>query len=242
MPSDTGSKIIDAINRLKTIEPTYKRFKENGHYTQERQRKHAKIISSFLSEEKIKAAIPETGKSPTLYILGGRGGSGKSQFEDLVYNPRRCIVVDPDAIKKKFSGYEGWNAGEFHEESSEIAGEITRLARESGANVVIDKTLASLSIMRQIQAFKDSGYRTEAHYMFLPRRKAAYRAVKRFLGKTKRLVPISIILEDNTQNERNFDAVRKVVDKWSFMSNDVAKDTPAVLISESGNEGDRHEK
>jgi hypothetical protein len=69
--------------------------------------------------------------------------------------------------------------------------------------------------------------------MHLPRQEAARRAVERFLGKTRRFVPPEVVLS-NTGNEESFDAVRGLVDKWSFRDNNVPFGQEPVLISEGG--------
>jgi hypothetical protein len=84
-----------------------------------------------------------------------------------------------------------------------------------------------------VKAFKDLGYKVEAHYMHLPRQEAAKRAVSRFLGKTQRYVPVNVVLS-NTTNEASFDQVRQLADKWSFRDNNVPQGSEPVLISEGG--------
>ena len=83
-----------------------------------------------------------------------------------------------------------------------------------------------------MQQFKDAGYRTEAHYMHLPRAEAAKRAVARFLGPTGRFVPPEVILS-NTGNEASFDQIKGLVDAWSFRDNSNSDGSGPKLISES---------
>ena len=235
-PSDTGGKIKKVQERLGSIEQTIDQHKEDGTYTEEREKLHREIIGKFLSPEKIAAATPPEGEAPTFTILGGRGGSGKSWFEGKVYDPDKAIVLDADAIKSMLPEYEGWNAHQVHEESGELFDEITRLAQGLGLNVVHDATMKSAGKAQAlVKEFKDDGYRVEAHYMHLPRQEAAKRAVSRFLGKTNRYVPVEVVLS-NTGNEKSFDAVRKLADKWSFRDNNVPKGSEPILISESGSQ------
>jgi len=83
---------------------------------------------------------------------------------------------------------------------------------------------------------KKRGYRIEGHYMHVPREVVATRAVERYLGKgptgRKRLVPVDVIL-DNTNNEKNFDSMKKYFDKWSAWDNQVQKGELPKLISRS---------
>jgi hypothetical protein len=147
-------------------------------------------------------------------------------------------VLDPDEIKQRLPEYKGWNANEVHEESADIMDGLLDYARAKGLNVVVDATLKSLpQAMARLEAFKGAGYETEAHYMHLPRQVAAERAVQRFLTDKNdgsgRFVPPHVVLA-NTANERNFDEVRKHVDRWSFYDNhNRTKEEGPKLISAS---------
>jgi predicted kinase len=241
-PPDTSEKIADVQKRLASIEQTIDLHKKDGKYSEERDKLHFKIISSILSPERIKAATPAEGDAPTFTVLGGRGGSGKSWFEGQVYDPDKAIVLDADHIKGMLPEYEGWNAAQVHEESGDIFDEITLMCAHLGLNVVHDKTMKTAkTTLGDLDRFKELGYRTEAHYMHLPRQEAAKRAVARFLGKTKRYVPVEVVLS-NTSNEATFDEVRKHVDKWSFRDNNVPQGSEPILISESQDDRDGVQK
>lgn len=219
--------------RLKHVEETAVTYMRDGVYQDGRGKLHETIINTILSDDAISAATPPDGAKPTFIILGGRGGSGKSWFANQVYDPKKCVVLDADDIKQRLPEYKGWNAAQVHTESGHIFEQIMGIALALGINVVLDKTMKSAdSALADIRAFKAAGYRTEAHYMHLPRRLAAERAVKRCLGASKRYVPVEVILA-NTTNERTFDRVRRVVDRWSFWDNDVACGEAPVLISET---------
>lgn len=239
-PPDTKDRIAAAQERLKGIEDTLAQYKKDGKWAAEREVLHHKIISEMLSPERRKKATPPPGQQPTFIILGGRGGSGKSSFKGTVYDPEKCIVLDADEIKGMIPEYEGWNAAAVHNESGEIFDKVVELARAFGCNVVLDKTMKTAkSAIADVQAFKDAGYRTEAHYMHLPRQEAAKRAVGRFLGggEKGRYVPIDVVLA-NTTNEDAFDQVKGMVDAWSFRDNNVPKGHPPIMISHSGGEGE----
>lgn len=225
--------------RLKTLEQTIKNYRISGEgasavYTVERQIQHESIIKHFLSPEKIAAATPAPGEKPVFIMLGGRGGSGKSWFKGKVYDESKSIVLDADEIKGMLGEYEGWNAAQVHEESSDILETVMVSARSAGLNVVLDATMKTTkSAMKKVDYFKEAGYSVEAHYMYCPRQEAAKRAVSRFMGKSKRYVPVDIVLS-NTTNEATFDEVRKKADAWSFRSNYKNGKEGPTLISESG--------
>lgn len=236
-PEDTRKKIKDVQQRLLGIEETIARFKDGDKYKVERQEIHRNIWKKFLSPEAIAAATPPPGEKPTFTMLGGRGGSGKSFFSKDAESPvdtKGAVVLDADEIKKLIPGYEGWNAHEVHEESSDILEMIEEDARLMGLNIVLDATMKTASsALKRVKKFKESGYRIEAHYMHLPRQEAAKRAVGRFLDKEQRYVPVERVLE-NTTNEASFDEVRQHADKWSFRDNNVPRGHKPILISQSG--------
>lgn len=237
-PPDTSEKIQKAQDRLKTIEETINIFQEADIYSDERAEIHKEIIKSFLTPEIIAGARPEDGEKPSFMILGGRGGSGKSSFKGMVYDPSKFVVLDADVIKEKLPEYEGWNAFQVHEESGDIFDQITNICEEQGLNLIHDAIMKTgKKAVALVNRFKEKGYATEAHYMHLPRQEAAKRAVSRFLGKSQRYVPVEVVLS-NVSNEKSFDDVKELVDKWSFRDNNVEKGSEPILISESGEQNE----
>lgn len=194
---------------------------------------HRSILANIFGNSSSKK--PAKGERPSFIFLGGRGGSGKSKFNKQVYDKDKFVVLDADYIKEQLPGYKGWNAAYYHEESSDILEKALETAKKLGVNVVLDATMNGLeSSKRRLQQFIDAGYRTEAHYMYLPRQKSAERAVGRFLGEENgRYVPLDKILA-MTENEKNFDEIKEMVDGWSFSNNDVGRNDPPKLVEKSG--------
>lgn len=235
--------------------------KDRKIYTRERQALHEEIMNKYLSEEKIKAATPENGEKPKFIMFGGRGGSGKSWFTDperkagngwdIKFDENKFIKIDADEIKSFLKPpYEGWNAGEVHEESSHIKKMIQAKAKELGLNIIIDGTMAwspkgdSNKVRNEMLEFKEAGYSLEAHYMFVPVQESTKRAIFRFAHKNKdetsadygkydykgRLVPMDILL-GMQDNEKSFDSVKDICDNWSFSDN---QGKEPKLISQKG--------
>lgn len=219
-------------------------YVEKGEYSEDRKKLHDAIVAKVLSDSAIKAATPKAGEKPTFIVLGGRGGSGKSAFthdEETGEHPkvdefdsRKFLVMDADKIKGMLKPpYKGWNANQVHEESSYLFDKIVDAATKMGLNIISDATLKSDKMGPQLEAMSKSGYQIEGHYMFLPRQKAASRAVGRYLKDGKhnrgRLVPPAVIL-GNTKNEANFDKLKPFFSKWSCYDNDQPKGQPPKLI------------
>lgn len=199
---------------------------DNG-WLPERQKLHAKIIASFFPDDKVKAATPADGEAPTFIILGGRGGSGKSAFTNgkiREFDSSKFINIDSDEIKKALRPpYAGWNPALVHEESARIMDGVHKIAVAMGLNVLHDATLKSNKYEPTVKEMKSKGYKVEAHYMFVPPQESAKRGVQRYLGhppeyKRGRLVPVEILL-GMTSNERHFDSLKGMVDKWSAYDN-----------------------
>lgn len=234
----TVKRLEEQTKRLIKYKDTDSRYKDkDGNYLPERRKLHEKIISEYLSPEKIKNATPKNGEKPKFVMFGGRGGSGKSWFTDkkraategrkVMFDSDKFLVLDADAIKEYLPEYEGWNAGEVHEESSYINKEIKKRAMSLGLNIIIDGTMnynprKPDKVRNEMLEAKGKGYSLEAHYMFLPVQESAKRAINRFKTKkgdfSGRLVPMEILM-GMQDNEKSFDSVKDIVDDWSFRDN-----------------------
>lgn len=223
-------RIAEARKKLETIVPTDKPVSEGGFlqsdgtYTPERQQIHEKLLAEIFSPQALARAKPPEGEKPTMTLLGGRGGSGKSWLtgDDGPVDASKTIVVDADHFKSRLPGYEGWNAAQFHEESSYLVDEAARMASEAGVNVVFDATLkSSKSANVRIQQFQTAGYEIDGYYMFASPQTATERAMNRFMrgGETGRFVPPEVIM-GNTENEKNFDNAIQHFRKWGVYDND----------------------
>jgi predicted ABC-type ATPase len=114
--------------------------------------------------------------------------------------------------------------------------------------LVLDATMKSgPGLLARAQAFKKAGYKVNAHYMHLPRLKAAQRAIgRRFSPGIEaakkggdptlrgRYVDPDVILS-NKDNEKNFEALSHIADNWSAWDNDVGRNESPKLIARGGN-------
>lgn len=209
---------------------------EKGQYNRERAEMHKKIIEDLFKNKK--TAKPKNGDAPTFIMLGGRGGSGKSKFGEegnaKVYDKDNYIVLDADKIKNYLKPpYNGFNAYEVHEESSDILKQALIKAKNEGLNVVLDGTMAGYkSSEKKLKEFDEAGYNIEMYYMHLPREKSTERAIGRFMKEGGRYVPLDILL-DMKDNEENFDKLKKYSKKWAFYNNDVEQGQEPILVDKS---------
>jgi predicted kinase len=238
---EVAEKINEITKKIKGRPQTIQQYRisgegESARYTEEREKLHGRILNQLLSPDKLRTALPPPGEKPTFMILGGRGGSGKSWFDGKVYDKGKYLVLDADAIKAMLPEFEGWNANDVHEESSDILEQALSIGIRNGLNIVLDGTMkTSTSAMAKVLRMKAAGYRTEAHYMHLPPQEAAKRAIGRFQGKDRqykgRYVPVEVVLK-NTTNEASFDQIKDMVDDWSFRDNNVKMGEQPILISQ----------
>lgn len=199
---------------------------ETGEFIAERKAVHKQLLDEMFSRERVKAALPPEGEKPTMVVLGGRGGSGKSWLTDKdgPVDKNKTIVIDADYFKERLPGYEGWNAGDYHEESSHLVDEAAKRAKELGLNVCFDITMkSSESAPKRILQFESAGYDVEGYYMFASPETATENAMGRFArGMEKngkgRFVPPEIVMS-NEKNEENFDKVVPRFKKWAVYDN-----------------------
>lgn len=237
-PPEVAHRIQDVRDRLDAVrragqytEDKYSTDK-GATWSAERHQLQLQIIKKLMPQKDIEAAMVKPGETPEMVILGGRGGSGKSFFTEdsrspLHGNGKHYLVLDADKVKGELPEYQGWNAAQVHEESSYIMKQMINLARDAHCNVVLDVTMENkASAQKKIDQFKAAGYDVKGYYMHLPRQEAAYRAIGRFMAKDKagnptykgRFVPPEVVL-GSTQNEHNFDQLRRNFSDWAVYNN-----------------------
>lgn len=210
-----------------------------GGYTEARKVVHRLIIDKLFEDWEGK--LPKDGDQPTMTVLGGRGGSGKSNFDAkeleangkdpslAAYDSRKTVVLDSDKIKELLPDYDPSMAAAVHEESKHILGQAVRMAKRLGVNVVLDVTMRDTALP-WVRSFEASGYKVEAAYMVRPAHLAGVQAIERWdrpstttdiYGTVRkwpngRLVPVTKVLQ-NTDNERHFDRLKKKVSKYKIV-------------------------
>jgi predicted ABC-type ATPase len=222
-PPEVLDKIERTKERLSQVVATDAPVSEGGFrnpdgtWTDERTALHQEIISNILTPEAVAAAMPAPGESPTYTMLGGRAGSGKSWLSssDGPVDASKSFVLDNDRIKGMLPEYQGWNAGQVHEEASHIFNVVDHTARQLGINVTHDATLkSSANAEKFVNAYKDSGYKVEGYYMFASPAVATERAIGRFMGPSGRFVPPEYSYSSRT-NEASFDKLIPSFSKWA---------------------------
>jgi ADP-ribose pyrophosphatase YjhB (NUDIX family)/predicted ABC-type ATPase len=201
---------------------------ENGQYTPERQEVHKALLRKMFTPEAIATAKPAADEKPAIHFLGGSGGSGKSWFtgKNGTIDKTKAFYINSDDLKEALPEYQGWNAAQLHEESSDLGKKIEETARGLGLNVILDGTMSSLgSLDKRIGQYRDAGYQVHGHFMRVKPETSAKRAVERFVrgGERGRLVNPAMILASN--NVQNFGTISPRMDSWEMFDNEGAAPT-----------------
>jgi predicted ABC-type ATPase len=210
----------------------------DGTYTADRQALHDKLLADKFTPQAIDAATPGPGERPTMTMLGGRGGSGKS-FLTGPNGPveKGTMVLNSDDFKgplAEASGLDHRYAALYHEESDHVLKMASQRAKDLGLNVAFDSTMKSEAIAAgRMQEYKDAGYDVNGHYVHTAPQFAAERSVHRFYrggSANGRFVPPHVIL-GNTKNEANFDKLSPNFQSWTLWDNNGTK---PVLVARGG--------
>jgi predicted ABC-type ATPase len=207
----------------------------DGKYTKDRKRLHKEIVDHVLGNtDRFK---PAEGEKPRVVLLGGRGGSGKSNFDEAVnpdvgvYSKKNTLVLNSDRIKELIPGYTPEKAALFHHESADILSKAVTKAKNMGLNTVLDLTMARHA-GAWVKSFKKSGYRVEGAYIHRPEDLAAETAISRWqrpdnwtdlkgnshFSSRGRLVPTDVV-RGSKDNEKNFDRITPHLDSWKVFDN-----------------------
>ena len=170
-------------------------------YTEERQIIHKIIEDEFLTNSE---TIALESKKPTVILLGGAPGSGKSSAILNLLDKKKYVVLDNDEIKQKLPEYRGYNASLLHRESSDIYDAIILKAMPSRKNMILDATLRNTSKAKDmINLFKQAGYEIKLYGTQLSKEHTVTRVTHRAIHRGRYVPPEYVI--------RNTDKINKSV-------------------------------
>lgn len=138
-------------------------------------------------------------KNPIAVILMGSPASGKTTtgrpFAEKILNGKETTKIDPDSVKGKSKGFEGWNAGAFHEESALISEKVVfPRAVVNNHNLLIDITgKNSNKVAEMARTLKSVGYTIGLVHVDVDDKVALTRASQRFNKPKGRYVPYDYI-------------------------------------------------
>ncbi|GAB0174220.1 MAG: hypothetical protein HHAS10_00990 [Candidatus Altimarinota bacterium] len=106
------------------------------------------IIESFGKKEKYAIKDP---LDISAIFLAGAPGAGKSEFLETIFSDLKSnfIVIDIDAYRKMFRGYNGENASEYQKASVRVADKILKYCFHNHLNFIFDGTFRSYEKVKQ---------------------------------------------------------------------------------------------
>jgi len=162
-------------------------------FTPERQALHDQIVENAV------ANVPKS-DDPTVYMLGGGSGTGKSsnrragKLDIPGEKSGKAVDVNPDEYKKALPEYaatgELTRAAFTHEESSYLSKRVSAAAMERQQDIVLDAVHDSgvSKVQGKIDTARANGYKVKAVYLTRPTEIALKGNVDR-LAREGRIVP-----------------------------------------------------
>jgi hypothetical protein len=157
---------------------TQQLYKQDGTYTPEREALHQQIVQHFcegaVSQDHPQALFTAGGSAS-----GKSGLAGQSDVESRNLDvPPNAVYINPDDIKPMLDEYDQLQnagrsdiaAGATHEESSDVAKQLTAVAEANNYNMIIDGTgdSAEGKFEGKIDAATNAGYDTTVRYADVP--------------------------------------------------------------------------
>lgn len=226
------------------------------------------IINELLTKKRLKeddditlgkgGAMPKTKiqQDGQAYIVIGLPASGKSGISNQIADMYGAVILDSDYAKRKLPEFNSlpFGATLVHEESVEIIfGEesvngyksLLNLTSEFKINVVIPKIGNNIQgILDLVKTLKKLEYTCHLTLVELDRKKAAQRALDRFL-KTERYVPLGLVFDSYSNNPTitYYSLKRDSQSEFStfgMLNTDVPRNRkPKVLEQQSGNPAEK---
>lgn len=167
---------------------------------------------------------------PTLYIIAGCNGAGKttasySVLPDLL----ECReFVNADEIAKGLSPF---NAESVAIEAGKLMLERIDMLLNLGKTFAIETTLATRSYAQLVKSAHDRGYNVVLIFFWLPTPEMAVARVAKRVNEGGHNIPIETIYRRYWLGLQNlFNIFIPIVDSWSFYNN---TDSPIELANES---------
>jgi predicted ABC-type ATPase len=215
---------------------TRERFSDGqGHYTPERAALHRAIVEKYLAGT---TAVDH----PTVVILGGGGGSGKSTFAATEgIGKTNTVQINTDLIRAELPETvlgDPMGGVLTHEEASDISGQLLKGALAGRRHAVLDGTGDSTltKLGGKVAVMRAAGYEIVAEYVTVPIDVAQARADARG-ARTGRYVPQTALRHAHEAVSRIFpEAIRQgLFDRARLWDTNTPKGvTPRLVASSAG--------
>ena len=233
IPEEERKQIEEAVSNWKSGNDTQGKHKKDGVYTEERRSLHKeKILSPYSKamddlanqEEKrvvFMSGLPASGKTTATKRMFKKVGDNPEILEDN--SGHKYVVLNADDIKGLLPEYNGLNAAEVHEESSDLNKMLIAMAQDKGASVVIDGTLANPEKAKKIhENFKGLGYKGSLINVKVKTENSLKRAKSRY-DRSKRFVPFDVIAGMSEGIIKTIEELKESFESYTSIDNNGAE-------------------
>jgi len=202
----------------------------NGEYTKERQALHEEIINKALTED---SKVTDGTKPVAVFLIGQPGAGKTTSSKEVLANitDRGLVTINADDVKAKLTGYNGINAGAFHEESSDVAEkQLLPRALEGNHNLLLDAVgKDSVKMNARADQLARAGYDVHVINVTTEPYKSLDRVYNRFLGPEKRFVNLEYASKVDHLPDRTYDILKNNVNVKSWHQFDNTGASPRLL-------------
>ena len=147
---------------------------------------------------------------PTLYVVAGPNGCGKSTLTRTVWLGD-LEIIDPDAIARRLSDSPGQAARE--------AVKRRRAALRSGRTHLLETTLSGSGVLRHMEAARTARYRIELHYVSLESPELALIRIRNRVALGGHDVPEADVRRRFVRSRANLPSAISLADAVRFYDN-----------------------
>lgn len=156
-------------------------------------------------------------KKSELIVIGGANGSGKTTFarEIVAEKGLKYLGADDIAFELDADNFESVKI-----EAARIFSKRLTESLENGESLIIESTLAGLSLKKHMQKAKENGYSISIFFVFLDSVELCLKRIKSRVENGGHNVPENDVRRRFTRANENFWNVYKdLADKWTLVFN-----------------------
>ena len=172
----------------------------------------------------------QTTERPTLYLIGGPNGSGKTTFcKEYLPNEANCLkFLNSDEIAKGLSPFDS-SAGQL--QAGRILLKNLRNYLQQGITFALESTLSGQTYIKYLKQAIELGYKIELHFLWLPSADESNQRVKQRVLEGGHHVPeIDIHRRYPRIMKLIFSEFLPLAHKWYFWD---ASKIPLELLTDS---------
>ncbi|WP_455491242.1 zeta toxin family protein [Granulicatella sp.] len=163
-------------------------------------------LEEFISEL-IHDSVPS--EEPDAVFMAGSPGAGKTEVAlGLSENYDNHILIDADAFRIQFPGYDGSNSSQFQKVSAWLVDQSFKFVVDKGYSFILDATFAVLSAEKNIIRTLKNGYRVTLFYVYQEPQVAWNYTKERELVEG-RVVPKDTFINAFFQARKNIEKVKE---------------------------------